>query len=263
MALLPEELALQAKGWTKNRRGAWEPGPDTRLDGAYDQLLAQMDASNPGWRDEIYGNYATNYAIDPEAHDYRLGYAVARQQLGMEHEDAARVARMLIGKTPEQVLARGVQPEDINARKFALLPLSSQIPVPQAVAQQKPATQKGVRATNEADANERERLLGLMALVANEYEVPMAEVPVENVPPSRPVVITPSAAPEPARQVPVTPVEAAVEEMKQQEPLWGPQGRRMAMKYGAPTLGALLGLYGLAAITGNNNAQSEQEVASV
>lgn len=262
MALRPEELALQAKGWVKNRRGGWEPGPDTRLDGAYDQLLAQMDASNPGWRDEIYGNYAANYAIDPEAHDYRLGYAVARQQLGMDHEDAARVARMLIGKTPEQVLARGVQPEDINARKFALLPLSSQIPVPQSVAPQKPAPQKRVRATNEADANERERLLGLMALMANEYQVPMAEVPVVNVPASSPVVITPSAAPEERRSVPVTPVEV-VEEMKQQEPPWGPQGRRMAMRYGAPTLGALLGLYGLAALTGNNNAQSEREVASV
>lgn len=261
MALLPEELARQAKGWTKNRRGAWEPGPDTRLDLTQDQLLAQMNDVNPGWRDEIYGDIAANYPIEPAAHDYALGYAMARQQLGMDHEGAVRVARMLTGKSAEQALAMGVQPENLSNRKLALLPLSSPIQVPQATPSQKPPPTQRVRASNEAEANERERLLGLIALMASEHQMPTADVPLDNVPASVPVVITPAAT-QARQEAPAAPVKV-VEVMKRTEPLWGPQGRRMAMKYGAPTLGALLGLYGLAAITGNNNAQSEQEVASV
>jgi hypothetical protein len=52
-------------------------------------------------------------------------------------------------------------------------------------------------------------------------------------------------------------VEAAVEQAKNSRVPVGPSGRRMALRYGAPTLGALLGLYGLAAVTGGSEPQRE------
>lgn len=39
----------------------------------------------------------------------------------------------------------------------------------------------------------------------------------------------------------------------------GPSGKRMAMRYGLPVLGALLGAYGLAGLTGNGDQREYQE----
>jgi len=67
------------------------------------------------------------------------------------------------------------------------------------------------------------------------------------------VVITPPTAD--TNQLPA--VEAAVEQAKNSRVPFGPSGRRMALRYGVPTLGALLGLYGLAALTDGSEPQRE------
>ena len=67
------------------------------------------------------------------------------------------------------------------------------------------------------------------------------------------VIITPSAAD--TNQLPA--VEAAVEQAKNSRAPIGPSSRRMALRYGVPTLGALLGLYGLAALTDGSEPQRE------
>lgn len=61
---------------------------------------------------------------------------------------------------------------------------------------------------------------------------------------------TPLSSPLPA-------VRAAVEQLEASEPVVLPSGVRMAMKYGLPSLGILLGLYGLDAISNPPEYESE------
>lgn len=103
------------------------------------------------------------------------------------------------------------------------------------------------RAPRSRTGIERELALLQILMAAN----PVAEE--QRVP--APVVITPG----PGAGAAGPSVEEVIEEVASTPPPSGMSGRRMAMRYGLPALGALLGLYGLGAVA-NANARDEREV---
>lgn len=127
---------------------------------------------------------------------------------------------------------------DVSQGELFSQPLLQQVAMSQA---QEPANAR--RGQNSVD---RQLAMLSVLLAAN----PAAErvQPVGNE-----VVITPDAKP---HQLPA--VEAAVEQAKNSRVPFGREGRRMAMRYGLPTLGALLGLYGLAAVTDGDEREYAQ-----
>jgi hypothetical protein len=164
------EQDLIEKGWVRNRRGALEPGAQAALSMPLDAFAAWYGKQNPRWEQAVYDDFAESYGSDPKKYEYSLAYANAVQALGLPHEEAVAVARVVAQSGDP---AAGVQTESVHNRRMAVLPLSSQLPA----------------------------------------------------------------------------VQAAVEQMRSSKPVAGGSGRRMAMRYGAPALGALLGLYGLSALT--------------
>lgn len=170
------EAEAFAKGWTKNERGNMVPPAAPGLDLPLDQFREEYTRANPGWMEGIYSD--PQLALDPALRDYTLAYAMARQQLGFDHEGAVEVARIAVGKGGR---GEAVQPENIRNRRMAVLPLSS-------------------------------------ALQAQEVEQVLRSAP------------TPES----------------------------PSGMRMALRYGLPTLGGLLALYGLAAMSGRGQAAEEE-----
>lgn len=168
-------------GWIKNRRGNWEPERQAALSMPKDQFAQWYGEKNPGWQEKVYGDFESNYAGDPRAHDYSLAYAQARQMHGLSHEEAVEVAR-IVGEVGER--GGGVMPETVYNRRMEVLPLSSPLNIPTAQEQQQVV--KTLQAT----------------------ETPVSQ-----------------------------------------------SGMRMAMKYGLPTLGVLLGAYGLGALTSRPQEQ--------
>lgn len=122
-------------GWIKNRRGAWEPGPQAALGMSRDEFGSWYGKENPGWEQQVYEDFAQNYQQDPKRYDYSLAYANALQRYGLDHEEGVEVARILA-----QTANRGgaVMPESIENRRMAVLPLSS--PVKVVAPQQQSAT---------------------------------------------------------------------------------------------------------------------------
>lgn len=183
------EDELRAKGFVKTRSGNWVPGRDDGMDLPLDQFAQVYNAANPGWQDDIYADYESNYSLPEKqaALEYSLIYARERQDKGKSHEEAVESARQEMssryyqGRPEAAERLPEVMPESAYNRRMDLLPLSSplNIPTPQQVEQQ----QQVVR-------------------VMEQTPVPQSE-----------------------------------------------STMRMAMRYGGPVLGALLGIYGLAALT--------------
>lgn len=211
-------------------------------------------AGHPFW-----DGYARNME-DPGALDHDLAYARLRQ-LGLGHEDAVQGAQRRRGRSttiPE--------PENDFNRFMSRMPLS--MPIGQkaftvddylalAAAVNQAQAAKPVVEAAVAPMNPNRRGLNNADRKAAIMQILMAANPAgaEQAGPV-PVVITPS----PGAGAAGPSVAEVVEEVASTPTPSGPLGRRMAMRYGLPALGALLGLYGLGAVA-NANARDEREVA--
>lgn len=198
-------------------------------------------AAHPFWE-----NYLTR-ATDPVANDVDLAYSRFRKE-GLSHEASVQAAQKLLGRHVSQLVGRENEYNSMIAR----MPLEMPLPVAQkqqlelkqvmeavqenAVPQ--PQRGKGGKAISDGEANERERLLGLIALAANDFHVP-ASSRVDQAAPSMPVVITPEV----------------VEQLAEVEPPKSRSGMRVAMRWGLPALGGALGLYALAAVGGGGERE--------
>lgn len=193
-------------------------------------------AAHPFWE-----NYLTR-ATDPIANDVDLAYSRFRKE-GLSHEASVQAAQKLLGRHVSQLVGRENEYNSMIARMPLEMPLPAvekqQLQLEQVMqavqesAVPQPRKGKGGRAMGDGEANERERLLGLIALAANDFQVPGLSR-MDQVEGSMPVVITPEA----------------VERLAEVEPPKSRSGMRVAMRWGLPALGGALGLYALAAAGG-------------
>lgn len=201
-------------------------------------------AAHPFWE-----NYGAR-AVDPVANEIDLAYSALRK-LGVQHEDAVLGAQRRLGRRVGQYS----EYENSYNNQIARMPLSQPLPQERPTYEQLAALQQMTQQAQERKSAPPRRRGGVDRQLAM-LGLLMAANPVEGGPTGgNEVIITPPAAD--TNQLPA--VEAAVEQAKNSRVPIGPSGRRMAMRYGAPTLGALLGLYGLAALTDGSRDTDFQE----
>jgi hypothetical protein len=231
--------------------------------------------ANIDWTGKAAHSFWDGYAkwlMDPAAMEHDIAYARLRQD-GFTHEQAVRGAQAIRSRPVSQ----NPEPENGWNRDMARMPLSMPIPEPavsdeavkaiaaaaiQEAAEQAPQPSKKKRFPGNAEQRQRfvaaqqgvtqaQELLALRgvleAMAAGNYAQPE--------PTRLPVVITPG----PGAGAAGPSVEEVIKEVASTPPPSGMSGRRMAMRYGLPALGALLGLYGLGAVA-NANARDEREV---
>ena len=167
-----------------------------------------------------------------EEDEFNIAYRAATGQ-GLSHEEATRAAqREVYGKVRSEM---PLPPNRGNLRT-AQMPLSEPLP------------ERGPQAYRQ---DELEEIAARNAIAAMLRRQGRTDEQISELLSVRDAV----GAEQPTNQLPA--VQAAVESAKNSRVPLGPSGRRMALRYGAPTLGALLGLYGLAALTGGSEPQRE------
>ena len=198
--------------------------------------------------DPFYTDSYRLYATDPVAYDHDIAYALSRQQ-GLSHEASVQAAQRMLGRRVSELVGR----ENTYNSMIARMPLQMPIPITEAPAAAPVAPGPVVIGTrqpkNETDLLERQRLLGLIAMMANERGPVVIDAGSSGGP--VPVVITPGAGASGPPQVEV------VEQMAQQEPPKARSGRRMAMRWGLPALGVGAGLYALSGVGANSGEPVE------
>lgn len=211
-------------------------------------------AAHPFW-----DGYARNME-DPGALDHDLVYARLRQ-LGLGHEDAVQGAQRRRGRSttnPElendfnRYMSRMPLSMPIEQKPFSVedyLALAAAVNQAQAA---EPVVDAAAAAMNpnRRGLNSADRKVAIMQIL-------MAANPAagEQAGPA-PVVITPGSGAGTAGPS----VAEVVEEVANTPTPRGPSGRRMAMRYGLPALGALIGLYGAGAVVNANNQQPQPEM---
>jgi hypothetical protein len=199
------------------------------------------NAAHPFWE-----NYGAR-AADPVANEIDLVYSALRK-LGLQHEDAVLGAQRRLGRRVGQYS----EYENAYNNQIARMPLSQPLPQERPTYEQLAALQQMAQQAQQAQVKPRRGQGGVNRQLAM-LSVLMAANPVEERPTGgNEVVVTPGVD---TKQLPA--IEAAVADAQNSRVPTGPSGRRMALRYGLPTLGALLGLYGLAALTDGSESQRE------